>query len=203
MSTLASIRGLSRTLMKVDPNGKMINDAAMTVFINTSIDKIQRDFSYNLPENLSSGTLALVGGTQEYTLPTDFAKFSLVMLDKRPLGPTTRNLILRKYGEFPTGPATEYYLERDVVGINPIPTTSGAINYEYSRKFPLLADDEDVSELSADFDDATAKYTAYQAFASIPRYAAEAQEKLNDYTMSIMLLKQKYLLGETLYNIVR
>ena len=202
-STLLQLKSDTRTTMKIDPNAKMIGDDALKDFINISMDRVQRDFGFDLRFNKASlADSYTVGGTQEYTLPTNFIRFDLLKVNKRNLTETDKADILKRWDDFPSGQPTEFYLTGDSYGLNPIPNSSYLVKIQYIKKFDLLVNDDDISELPPDFDDLIAKYSAYQAFATIPRYRAEAEEKLTDYQRALSLLRYKYIVREDMPNIM-
>jgi len=202
-STLIQLRSDSRTQMKIDPNAKMISNPTMNDFVNISMDRVQRDFGFDLRFNKASlADSYTASGTQEYLLPDNFVRFDLIKVNNANLDETDRADILKRVNEFQTGNPREYYLTGDSYGLNPIPNSAYLTKVEYIKKFDLLVADDDISELPQDFDDLIAKYSAYQAFATIPRYRAEAEEKLTDYQRALSLLRYKYIVRENMPNIM-
>jgi len=190
--------------MKIDPNAKMIGDEPMNDFINISMDRVQRDFGFDLRFNKASlPDSNTAGGTQEYLLPDNFIRFDLLKVNNANLSETDKAEILKREDDFKSGKPREYYLTGASYGLNPIPDSSYLTKIEYIKKFDTLTADDDISELPTDFDDLIAKYSAYQAFATIPRYRAEAEEKLTDYQRALSLLRYKYIVREDMPNIMR
>lgn len=197
MSTLSSLIGLTREYIKIDPNARVFSDSTLTNFINRAYFQLQKDWQHRWRECMDNATTPTIAGTQEYGLPTDFIASNLVRYNNQTLKKTDRLELKRWNNTNPMSSGTPafYYLYWGNLGMYPIPTTTGTIDFEYLKRLPTLSSTQD-SLFPVDFDDAIALYASYIAFKSVNK-ADLAQMSLWDYGAVLGTLLASYIYDDT------
>jgi hypothetical protein len=185
-TTLSNLRAYARAEMKnMDPNGKVWDDAAMDRAVNDGYRMVQKMGAYAWPANQATGTVAVVAGTQEHDLPTDFVSLRAVRA-------TSWNLSLGYKEDFfnrsqSQGVPFAYYLEGSKLGLYPIPASGDTLQLLYNKRLATLTSVQD-SQFSEAYDTAVAKAAAYSILSGSPRFAREAQNKLAELQTEIATL---------------
>ena len=88
MSTLSSLRTLTRQQYRFDPNGRVFSNDELDNYIKQSYEHVQNEMGLLLDEKES---LAISSGTQEYALPTTLVTIADdgVLIDTFPLQQST------------------------------------------------------------------------------------------------------------------
>lgn len=185
-TTLAQLRSYARAEMKnMDPNGKVWDDTAMDRAVNDGYRMVQKMGTYAWPANQATGTVTVAAGTQEHDLPADFVSL-------RALRATTWNLSAAAKEDFfsqqpAMGSPYAYYLEGSKLGLWPIPASGDTLQLLYNKELATLTDSQD-SQFSAKYDTAVAKAAAYSILSGSPRFAREAQNKLQELQTEVATL---------------
>lgn len=183
MYTLSDIIQDCVNEVKTDPNKRIWGDDMWTYYINQGIRQVERDGGYDWAENDSYYAISTIGGTEEYTLPTDLIKIEDVVLDNSTLTQTSKNYTLKMQAN--SSKPTAFYLRGNKIGFYSIPDTTYTVKVLYKKRISALSSDNTDLELDDDFVPAIVKYAVYLAWSSPRGNYNEAQSKLNDYKIAI------------------
>lgn len=199
MSTTAVLLSKLRDYMKMDPNDKIWSTANKTAALNTGYFQVQKDGNFNWQENEETATWNTIGGTQEYAIATyvpNFIRMDLVQFTDTSgaIYPYTKAQALMN-SLSGTGRPSNYYIFGNKIGFYTVPDTSYPIRIMYRKKLPTLTTLVD-SSFSEEFDDAIVMYAAYKIWSST-KNAVKTAQALQDYKLSIDLLKMSYIFNDT------
>lgn len=166
MTTIEDFRTTLREDYLKDPNGKVRNNSMVDRAINKAYSQVQSDLNYGSNENLGTSTYTTTAGDYEYDLPADFARIKLVRYNfdgtnKYPLERTTLKRLEATYTTFTQGNPYQYYKNKLVLGVYPIPPSQGTIYLDYYTMLPAITEATD-SETPTEFDDTIILYAAYK-----------------------------------------
>ena len=190
---LAQIRASLRSELKTDKSGKIWSDLVLNDYINQGYLKLQRDglFAWNGNEN-GSGTLTLVGGTQEYALPSDFGWLRLALNGSTQLIESSFGDVKIRNPNNTQGTPSNYYINGDYMGLDPVPSGSATVTLYYRKILASLTSDSSTIGLNSNFVPAIVKYAAYLAWSSPRGNADTASQKLGDYQIVLRTLMSAY-----------
>lgn len=186
MNTLSDLIQQCVDEIKTDPNKKIWSDDLWTYYINQAIRQIEKDGGYDWDVNDGYNELSLIGGIQEYDLPSDFVKLENVYIDTSVLSQTNKNYVL-SLGTATSRP-NQYYIRGSKIGFYSVPDSSYTAKMLYKRKTTSLSSANPNLEFDDDFGVAIVKYSAYLAWSSPRSGYNDAQTKLNDYKMALEAL---------------
>jgi len=195
-STLSEIRANLRDELTIDPNGKIWSDSVLNSYINNAYLQIQKDGNYKWRENASNTTFDTIVGTQEYALPSDFIRLTLVRYNNNVLIPSDKITLKRQQNTFVNGQPSQYYIYGTNVGFDTIPNAVKEIDFDYQKKLAKLSDDTDTSELPEDFDDTIVKYASFLAWSTKRGNESTSANKLNEYRVLLDTLVNAYIFSD-------
>ena len=197
MSTREQLRSDLRDEIRIDPNGKMWGDSVLNSYINQAIFQIQKDWNFGWRENQGGNSLfSLVSWTQEYDLPSDFIRVELVRYNGTELYKTTKNELKKQYDSFTSWSPCGYYILWTKIWFDVIPD-GGNIDFDYLKRVPSLASDDDIMAFPDDFDLAVVKYASYLAWSSPRGNEQTAWTKKQEYDMIMNSLRAWYIFYDT------
>lgn len=142
MATLSDIRDYVReqTLIESDDWG----DTKINRVINQGLLRLSTKFQW--PWLASTTTLAVVAGTDSYTLPTDVAHIEAVVRQDKPqrlVEVGSHEVLGPNGGDLPTGAPTAYYVHGRTMYLDKVPTESATYDLLYYANGATLANDTD------------------------------------------------------------
>ncbi len=196
MATLTQLIADCVTEIKTDPNKKIWNDATLTGYLNQAIRRVEKDGNYDWDECAESGTVSLVGGTQEYTLPSDFVRLEYITFGSAETLTKTTKMDVLRLGDTSQSKPTSYYIRGGKVGFWSTPDQAYTATMLYRKSIAALSSSALTLEFSDKFAPALIKYAAYLAWSSPRGNAQEAQSKFNDYRLELESLKTSELFND-------
>lgn len=151
MATLATLSSRLANELLRDPNNRIRPAGTLTYAINTAQNKLQSDFGSMIDDVTSTASTAI--GTQEYDLPTDFNRLSIVTFGWIPLLKTSLKSLRECYTTFTQWTPSMYYLRPWVIGLYPIPSTVASLYIIYNNILPTITTSQN-SSLPVILDDA-------------------------------------------------
>lgn len=170
MSTLANLRGNLRTELKIDPNGRIWNDATLNGYLVEAVNQIQQDGNYDWHFNDAEGSDNTVASQTSYDLPTDFVRleYDTVKINGVSMQKADYRWLWRDKLFDSTGDPTFYALRGTKIYFALTPDTGGdSITYLYRKKLATMSADTDDSGLDTEFDNALVKWAAYLAWSTV------------------------------------
>lgn len=192
MTSLSSLRTLTRNQYRFDPNGRVFGDTELDGYLQKSYKIVQQQLGLTLD---NKEALSITSGTQEYLLPTTLFKIKddWVKIDTTPLSETTYE---ETSGNTDQTKPTRYYLrETDtglMIGFLSIPDGSYTVNVFYEGYRPDLSSSQ-ATTTPEKYDMLIALYAAYYAEYTLRWNTQNAVAKLQAYE------QEKKILGKSRY----
>ncbi len=180
MSTLSSLRTLTRQQYRFDPNGRVFGNDELDNYIKQSYEHVQNEMGLLLDK---LETISTVSGTQEYSLPSTLTRINdeWVLIGNSPL---TQGEYQDISGRTEQSKPTIYYIkETDTVPsiwFIDIPDGTYAINIFYKSYRPTLSSVQDATTPTR-FDILIALYASYIAEYTLRGNTQNAVNKLQAY----------------------
>lgn len=168
MSSQASLISKARSnIIKIDPQARIFSDTELSVFLNEAQDKLETDFSDDIPEQQTKSTWSISVWTQEYTVNSvlpNYKKINHIDMDQCSIEDI----------EETTGEPNRYCIYWTSIYTNSIPSSSKSVKVFYSKRLPDITGTEDCI-LWSEYDLALCYYASYLALNSV-----EKTQKAND-----------------------
>jgi len=198
MSTLSSLRTLTRQQYRFDPNGRVFGDTELDNYIQQAYKHVQNEMWLTLD---SLEAISTVWGTQEYTLPTTLfrIKDDGVKIDSTELSEASYE---DTSGLTAQSQPTRYYLrETDTglkIGFIDIPDTVYTINVFYEWYRTDISSSQ-ASTTPTKYDLLIALYAAYIAEYTLRGNTQNAVNKLQAYNQEKMHLGKSRFRNKTTF----
>lgn len=202
MSTLSSLRTLTRQQYRFDPNGRVFGNDELDNYIKQSYEHVQNEMWLLLDEKES---LAISSGTQEYALPTTLVTIADdgVLIDTFPLQQSTFEFTS---GRTSQAKPTMYYLREKstwpYIGFIDIPDASYTISIFYKGYRPTLSSSQDATTPTR-FDLLIALYASYIAEYTLRGNTQNAINKLQAYNQEKLHTGKARFRGKTTFRTQR
>lgn len=157
---------LSSELLR-DPNNRIRPTTTLTYALNTAQSYLQSQFQSMVDDTESIAST--VDGTQEYNLPSDFAKLISVQYNDQPLTRTTLEELREIYKTFTQWTPTYYYIRPWVIWLYPIPDAVWTIRLYFSNLLPTITTWQD-SSVPSMLDDALLYKAASICYRQVGRW---------------------------------
>lgn len=180
MTSLSSLRTLTRQQYRFDPNGRVFSNDELDKYITQAYEHVQNELGLLLDEKES---LAITSGTQEYALPTTLTTIADdgVLIDTFPLQQSTYEATSWRTTQ--AKPTMYYIREKSTwpyIGFIDIPDASYTISIFYKGYRPTLSSSQDATTPTR-FDLCIALYAAYLAEYTLRGNTQNAINKLQAY----------------------
>lgn len=173
-----------------DPNHRLWTEASKYRALNKALTQFQADLERSDMTNEETTTISSVAGQQEYDLPTDFARLSLVRYNNDRLYRTTLKDIKEQYDTMTQWTPDRYYTYENKLWLHSVPSTSWqAIELLYYKTLPDISSSVG-SPFPTDCDDALLAYASYKLLA--PLYRDRAMASMQDYNVILSALRSRY-----------
>lgn len=192
MTSLSSLRTLTRNQYRFDPNGRVFGDTELDGYIQKAYKIVQQQLWLTLD---NKEALSITSGTQEYLLPTTLFKIKDdgVKIDTEVLYETNYE---ETSGNTDQSKPTRYYLrETDTglkIGFLSIPDGSYTVNIFYEWYRPDLSSSQ-ATTTNEKYDMLIALYASYYAEYTLRGNTQNAIAKLQAYE------QEKKVLGKSRY----
>lgn len=145
--------------------------------INSTYSDIQQELEWYIDEQQTAGTIAGIGGQEQYDLPDGFQTLQVVTWDTIPLIRRTKANIIKNSRGVINGSPIYYYLRGNKIGLYPVPVESKTIYLEYTERLPTITDLQD-AEGSDVFTDIIALWAAIKLFRQVRKPSEDLQAEL-------------------------
>lgn len=192
MTSLSSLRTLTRNQYRFDPNGRVFGDTELDGYLQKAYKIVQQQLGLTLD---NKEALSITIGTQEYLLPTTLFKIKDdgVLIDTMPLYESTYT---ETSGNTEQSKPSQYYLrETDtglMIGFISIPDGSYTVNVFYEWYRPDLSSSQ-ATTINEKYDMLIALYAAYYAEYTLRWNTPNAIAKLQAYE------QEKRVVGKSRY----
>ncbi len=137
MSTLVSLREQVADSVR-DPNNRIRSTSVVDRAINKAYLLVQQDLEGFIDDTLTSTTISVVAGTQEYSLPANFLTLQTAQLANVTLYQTTKQQLINADLYANTGTPQSYYIRWANIGLYPSPIASGTLTINYVATLPTI-----------------------------------------------------------------
>ncbi len=192
MTSLSSLRTLTRQQYRFDPNGRVFGNDELDGYLQQAYKHVQRELGLTLD---SKQTLSITAGTSEYALSTSLCtiKDDGVKIDTTPLGEASYE---DTSGLTVQAKPTRYYLRETAsglyIGFIDIPDASYTVNI-FHKAYRTDLSSSQAATTPVQFDLLIALYSAYIAEYTLRGNTQNAVNKLAAYN------QEKMHLGKTRY----
>jgi len=195
MSTLETLTAKLRTELKIDPNGRIWNDATLARALNDAVGQIESDGNFDWHFSTAENTENTVVGQAWYDLPDNFVRLEAdtVMYNGAEIDPIDYNYAW-KAGFFDTnGTPSVYSVWGDKMYLGLRPSEIKALKYLYKKKQALMTIITSDSGLPVGFDLPITKWAAYLCWSTIEGKENKAISAAQDYQESMKAMFAQYL----------